>query len=724
MGKKTRKQLLLFTLIFIPFVWFLCAGKASALSDDKVMDILLQNKELFENNDMAVSFLRRAKWGLVLLLGELGSACTKLYDTCFGFVDFTSYKKIENFIEDLKPMFVSLVCLSLFFLGLILIFWHEKKPKFVMNLCIAILVISSSSYLIHALNGFIGTEVRKDILGGSNSNVTVYETIGTNIHDLLYLDAKVGLSHLNEKTEGVKNAKLTYDSFTQLDAYNLIINEVVEPDDVKKDSRDIIKQQVKSNWIGTDGLDPDYVLKENYDGVAWTSLLNNYYYRYKVDYSTIYLELLSLVIIYVFLSYKVISTLFDIVVHRILAYLYSANLSGNQKILKILDGIKDSYIILLITTILLKLYLLACKFTSDWDVSGLIKGFIILFFAFAVTNGPNIIQKLTGLDGGVSDGMGKIMTMLYGTQMTAGLFGAVGRMGHGSMEIGNGFFGKIAGRLLPFSTRNMDQNVPPSPPPKGRQDKSDDRDSDQEDISRDQRDTGEKEGKFDKNYFSSDSQDTKEGQFDKDYFTPDSQDSSPREKNAENTLQEEADSIKGQDKKPGKGRESSTMHHADAENNFGFSPDPDIGGEISDKEDALNGIDPSGREGYSDSLKTMEKDLSARRRDSYGDSSFSLGQDNSPLASNGKLVRKPMNMRELEQYLQQNPYRVPKNASDGVEKTVTGNTQQSYSQKRGTETFGDNNKTEIQSEWSKEAARDENKLKEELVKKDSLEESR
>lgn len=416
----------------------LCHTDALALSDDKITEILVKNKDLFTNNSIAGSVLRTIGWGLLFILALLGSACADLYDTCFGFVDFTSYEKVTAFIDDFKPVFIALICASLVFLGILLVFWQDKKPKFVMNLVIAVLVVSSSGFIVDSMNGFLASDVRSEIMGNDKSSGMVYETIGSNIHDLLYLDAKVGLKNLNGMTGGINNSEITYDSFTEEQFMTLNVNETVDPDDVKDESKDIVEKEVSMKY---EDLKTVYNVAAVYDGVAWTDLLNEYYYRYTVDWLVAYLELLSLIIVYLFMSYKVVRLLFEIVVHRLLAYLYSANLTNNQKILKILDSLKDSYIVLIMTTVCIKLYLLACKFISGWQISGMSKGIILLFIAFVVIDGPNLVQKLTGIDAGLSDGMGKLMTMFYGSQMA----GSVVRAGAGLVGTGAGALKKGGG---------------------------------------------------------------------------------------------------------------------------------------------------------------------------------------------------------------------------------------------------------------------------------------
>lgn len=430
-----KKFFLLLLLVGIPLVLW---QETYAMEDKDVINILVKNESLFVSNSLAGGVLRYIGWGITSALAAVGKAAANLYDTCFGFVDFTKYKAVTSFINEWKPVFISLVCLSLLLIGILLCVGWEKKPKIVINLMLAVTVVSASTFVLNTLNSFISTEVREGILGEEGASSVVYQTIGTNIHDLIYLDNTVGLENLNKK----KNAKKTYKKFTEKQFDNMSINETIDPDDVSDEAYDIVNQGLLSEYDEKNNL--VYQTEELYDGVAWTDLLNEYYYRYTVDWGVMWMELLSLIIIYLFMSYKVIRILYEIVVHRLLAYLYSANLNNNQKVLKIVDSLKDSYILLLFTAVMIKVYLLACDFISSWGISGITKGFILLFLAFAVIDGPNLIQKLTGADIGASDGMGKMMSMFYGGRMAMGAVGGAARaVRHGAGAAKSGL-GKMA----------------------------------------------------------------------------------------------------------------------------------------------------------------------------------------------------------------------------------------------------------------------------------------
>jgi hypothetical protein len=188
-GLKTREKIVLFlSLLICPL--FTCQIRALALEDDQVIKILSSNPGLFHENGIVASAFRFIGWGITKGIAALADVCAGLYDTCFGFIDFTKYTPVKTFINQWKPVFIGLVCLSILLIGILLCIGWEKKPKIVINLLIAVTVVSSSTYVINTMNKFISKEVRSEILGEQSSAV-VYSTIGNNIHDLKWLNKTI-----------------------------------------------------------------------------------------------------------------------------------------------------------------------------------------------------------------------------------------------------------------------------------------------------------------------------------------------------------------------------------------------------------------------------------------------------------------------------------------------------------------------------------------------------
>ena len=279
----------------------------------------------------------------------------------------------------------------------------------------------------------------------------MYATLGNNVHDLRYIDSVVGLGNLGSKNaDGVTYAKAGTPMNKKI-WKALKINEIVNPDDVKDESKDIV-ENYKTDIPTEDGKVKSMV-SECYDGVAWTDLLNTYYYRYEIDWLESFLEIISIAIIYLFFSYKVVRTLYEVVFSEVLAMLYSPNLTNGQKTIKILDGIKDSYIIILLSLVSVRLYMIAIEYISGKNWNGFTKGMFLLFIAFAVIDGPNLVQRITGLDAGLSDGMQKVMSAYYAGGMMAGAARGAGHIASGVAK-GAGKFGKTIGGAVRNGSKN------------------------------------------------------------------------------------------------------------------------------------------------------------------------------------------------------------------------------------------------------------------------------
>ena len=133
--------------------------------------------------------------------------------------------------------------------------------------------------------------------------------------------------------------------------------------------------------------------------------------------------------------------------------LYSPNLTNGQKTIKILDGIKDSYIIIMLSLVSVRLYMIATEYISGKNWNGFTKGMFLLFIAFAVIDGPNLVQRITGLDAGLSDGMQKVMSAYYAGGVMAGAARGAGHIASGVAR-GAGKFGKTIGGAVRNGSKN------------------------------------------------------------------------------------------------------------------------------------------------------------------------------------------------------------------------------------------------------------------------------
>lgn len=423
---------------------------AAGYSDEELIKIYTDYSDLFKQNDLVSNAFRSLGCGVLSFLVVIADGASGLFEKSFGMIDFTKYQPVQDFISDWQVVWVALLCVAIGWLGINLVFNSDKNPKIATNICVAILVVTSMTWMVSQMNTLLTKGIRNEILGTTTTN-TVYATLGNNVHDLRYIDSVVGLGNLGSKNaDGLTYAKAGT-PMTKKIWKALKINEIVNPDDVKDESKDIV-ENYKTDIPTADGKVKSMV-SECYDGVIWTDLLNTYYYRYEIDWLESFLEIISIAIIYLFFSYKVVRTLYEVVFSEILAMLYSPNLTNGQKTIKILDGIKDSYIIIMLSLVSVRLYMIATEYISGKNWNGFTKGMFLLFIAFAVIDGPNLVQRITGLDAGLSDGMQKVMSAYYAGGMMAGAARGAGHIASGVAK-GAGKFGKTIGGAVRNGSKN------------------------------------------------------------------------------------------------------------------------------------------------------------------------------------------------------------------------------------------------------------------------------
>lgn len=414
------------------------------MSTEDIIYILQHNSFLFQQNTLVMSFLRTIGWGISKLLIYFASATSSLFDAVFGFLGFTDENGVlGDFIKDFRPVVFAILIVSIFALGIILIVKHEKKPQLLTNILMFVLVVTSCGYVMSLMNDVI-TAGKSAIVGESSSDVA-YETAATDIYDLVYIDSQhSGVSYLLDHGDNEKAAYDTYESFTNNDMDLLDINEILNYNSSKYGLSDDVKSVLKQKLIYFHGL--PLSLEEVYAGFGinfddTANWFNEFYYRYSVDFIPLWISMISLIIIYIVMAYKVFRLIFELGVMRIIALVTSANLSGGQKTVKTLDSIKNSYIVILVCCLLIRFYQLACTAMNDVTPisnNGIIKALCRLFLAFAVIDGPNLIEWLFGIDAGLKSGVGRILAAWHigkGVGYAAGR--AVGKTGR--------VFGKMFG---------------------------------------------------------------------------------------------------------------------------------------------------------------------------------------------------------------------------------------------------------------------------------------
>ena len=405
------------------------------------VDVLAKWKDVFSQSGIFTDAFIWVGWALTQGLKFFVDATQKLVDEMYKLIDFTSYAGIDKFFStyNLRLILGILFAIALVVLGATYIFQgNEKRPKVLQNLLIAVMIITALPSMMSMLNS--ATLQWKDYILSSNQNISD-SIIADNVVDLKYIDSQ-GFNQYE-----VKNSTVTSPSgkanngFKKNNAKNIqYINatEKITKDD-KKDlkSPDYFFNVLKTNSNGSMKVEE---LKPNkffgFDMTEW-------YYRYHIDFLVIYIALIATGVAFVFMGYKVAKLIFDLAVHGFLAVIFSASdLTNGQRVKQVLQSIASIYITLALSVVMIKFFYLGQAFISTNVTNALIKAIALLFFAFAVIDGPNIIEKILGVDIGLKSGFQTIASTFMASKAITSATHSLGKLG--SAAVG-GAAGAVAG---------------------------------------------------------------------------------------------------------------------------------------------------------------------------------------------------------------------------------------------------------------------------------------
>lgn len=373
--------------------------------NDTAKKILVEFSDYFNKSGVFGDIMRDAGYWLVKALRNLVDAAMSLYDVTYQLLDFTQYDPVQNYIKDLKPLWVAVFTLCLIALGLVLMISRNKPNKVFRNMLLSILVLSSSTYLIQELNSFILAS--KNAMGVEKEAVTT-QVINNNLTDLLFVD----------KTNTFTDFDVKYKSLSEEFVKVMNMSEKVYPDTegISDTAKEVFGYYVN---ISNDG-NRSY---QEFESSLLGLIDPPYYYRYKLNFIPVFLILISSSIIYLCVSYKVSHMIYSIVFHQILAYLYSAEMTYGNKLVKILMSLLNTYITLFFCSITLKIYDMAGTYLSLNVENALVQAILLLIIAVCTIDAPNIVSQVTGADAGMQSSFGKLTaayTLLRGSGNAAG----------------------------------------------------------------------------------------------------------------------------------------------------------------------------------------------------------------------------------------------------------------------------------------------------------------
>lgn len=382
------------------------------MSNEEIAKALRDFGDYLNVSNMLTDIVRWLGWvfvkGLVFLVNEL----EKVTDNVLLIKTFFQNEEIISFIQTIRPFLYILLAFSLLYVGYMLIFQKKfDREGIAINLFIALIVIAllgegmdkSSEFTDEAIDA-----IGKDpIYGESSIGNTI---IKKNVTDLLMFD---------------KNNWTTSDLDTPNDFPTDKAGDISIKQRFTKDAMDSMDISMSANGkeiakhflvLGEGGADK--IAKFDQSGLEFN---NEYYFRYDVNWLTLLTTLCVIGFTLFSIAYKLARLSFELAFNYVLAIIIApADVHDGQKTKKIIQSIFNTFLVIILIFLSMKIYITGTAYIAE-ELTGLAYLIALIAFSVAVIDGPNIVERLFGIDAGLKSGWGVLAGAYAGGRALSGL---------------------------------------------------------------------------------------------------------------------------------------------------------------------------------------------------------------------------------------------------------------------------------------------------------------
>lgn len=355
-------------------------------------EILLNYAKYFQQSDVVESAIRTVGWKLILLLRGICDACQSVWEAVFRVLSFTQV--ISEKLGTYYPIWNAIFLVTILAVGTVFLY-SERRPPFLKNLIITMAVVMLLPGGVQLGVQLLGIEQNVFMANGTSVADT---TVISNTTDLLYL----------------KQNGWTFESpncFTGETIKYIDQNEQVE----KKTDK------VFKYYMIVDESSGKVKYKEIKKG--FFGFLTPLYYRYSINFMAIIGELIVNILVLIFASYRLFRLIWDMIYGEILAYIFSGDVMSGEKTKQTLQ-----YLLNLFWSISIMIWGFAIWREFELWVAkeysnNFVRILLIAFAGIAMIDGPDIVERVLGIDVGMKDGLMKTIGAMHLLQAGLGTTG-------------------------------------------------------------------------------------------------------------------------------------------------------------------------------------------------------------------------------------------------------------------------------------------------------------
>ena len=381
-------------------------------------EILTRYGSYFEGQNLILTGLRELFYLVLSFLYSFIKGCGDLLSKAYNVLTFDTQSRVnEIFGGALSTEFLTavvlivVVCIGIAF---ILNSNSIKGSKIIQNIMFGLLVVFILPTFINSVNGIIASS---DM--GNISTSSVNKIFSANIVDLKYC---FGGDTVIDPTGEVHNGFPDDYDYSLLPMDELIKgSETPGIDDVF--TKTLLNRGSVDEELG------DCSSGEIFGN--FISFLSSYYYRYKVDMFPIFLSEIATILVMVFTFFKVVRLCYELIVNHFFAYIFAiTDIASGAKLREALKSILSTYVVLIYCSVAISLFNTFQAWIFDSSIFNNFEASIcIIPVAMAVIDGPNLIERLFGIDAGIKSDFHTAMGLMHAGKTALGMGNAAWNLG-------------------------------------------------------------------------------------------------------------------------------------------------------------------------------------------------------------------------------------------------------------------------------------------------------
>jgi len=400
------------------------------LNKEELTDKLLEFAEYLNEGSMVTDVFRWLGWAIVRGVATLVDGLEKVTDDVLLIKVFFENEEVTQFLVTIRPLLWLLFALSLVFVGYLLIFQRKMNAEIVainIIICLGILTILGTS--MSKINDFTDATIsftkngeQKQSIANGEGQEAISDSSGNesglygggsvsdsiikrNVVDLVMFDRdNWKFTDLEEKNNFAESKARYIDAQQKFDADKLSDIDI----DLSKDGK-----KISQNYLAL-GVENETPVKFDQGGLEYN---NVYYYRYTINWFTILVTLAVMGFTLFSIAYKICRLSFELAFNHILATIIAPiDIHDGQKTKKIIQEIIATFAVIILIFISMKLYILGTSFLEE-NLSGIAYLIALIAFSVAVVDGPNMVEKLFGIDAGLKNGWGLVAGAYAATKL-------------------------------------------------------------------------------------------------------------------------------------------------------------------------------------------------------------------------------------------------------------------------------------------------------------------